>query len=362
MGVNEIDFRGLNASRGLNNGLQLGAQLGSMYRGNRLQDQELERAEQQRIVDDMARDALNIKQAPNMGLKRELLLKRIQQGEAAGRDMSDSRAVLALPDDQFNLEIDRVISKALPVSTLAGYDTSAGEREFKALVANLSPEDQEKARRIKLGLDARAVGSAAMTTATTDGLTEEVAGSEAVIAGAKSGASEEAKLKQQQIYLPKINAAVKEAEQEAVSRGEALSDLKRAKVAMPALLEAVGNLKSLAPLATSTFAGRAFDMAAKELGFGATDGATARAKYVAIVDNQVLPLLKQTFGAAFTVKEGESLKATLGDPNASPAEKMAQLDAFIEQKTRDIETKERQAGQAQDKPQSIDDLVNKYAN
>ena len=59
-------------------------------------------------------------------------------------------------------------------------------------------------------------------------------------------------------------------------------------------------------------------------------------EYVAKVDNQVLPLLRDTFGAAFTVKEGETLRATLGDPNKSPAEKKAVLRAFIEQKKRDV--------------------------
>ena len=62
----------------------------------------------------------------------------------------------------------------------------------------------------------------------------------------------------------------------------------------------------------------------------------------------MLPLLKETFGAAFTATEGESLKATMGDPDAAPEEKMAQLDAFIAQKLRDIETKERQLSQTQE--------------
>jgi len=85
-----------------------------------------------------------------------------------------------------------------------------------------------------------------------------------------------------------------------------------------------------------------FDFAVKQTGFGSTKGATSRVKFIAIVNNQVLPLLKETFGAAFTAQEGEALKATMGDPDASPEEKMAQLDAFIAQKTRDIETRERQ--------------------
>ncbi len=108
----------------------------------------------------------------------------------------------------------------------------------------------------------------------------------------------------------------------------------------------VDKLRELAPIATSTFGGRVFDTAVKELGFGATEGATASAKFGAMVNNQVLPLLKPTFGAAFTRPEGDALRATMGDIKASVEEKMATLDAFMEQKQRDIETKQRQLDQS----------------
>ena len=117
---------------------------------------------------------------------------------------------------------------------------------------------------------------------------------------------------------------------------------------MPGLTDAVGQLKDLAVIATSTFGGKLFDGAVKQTGFGSTKGATARAKFIAIVNNQVLPLLKETFGAAFTATEGEALKATMGDPDASPEEKIAQLDAFIDQKSRSIETNERQLDQTEE--------------
>lgn len=111
-----------------------------------------------------------------------------------------------------------------------------------------------------------------------------------------------------------------------------MTDLERSRAALPGLNEAVGELRKLSSIATETFAGRAFDTVSKELGFGPTKGKTARTKFIAVIDNQVLPLLKETFGAAFTVQEGENLKATMGDPNASHEERMAQLDAFIAQK------------------------------
>lgn len=105
---------------------------------------------------------------------------------------------------------------------------------------------------------------------------------------------------------------------------------------MPGLEKVVADLEVLADTATYTTIGQMGDTARREAGLPATEAAVARAKYIAMVDNQVLPMLRDTFGAAFTVKEGETLRATLGDPNKSPAEKKAVLRAFIDQKKRDV--------------------------
>jgi dephospho-CoA kinase len=88
-----------------------------------------------------------------------------------------------------------------------------------------------------------------------------------------------------------------------------------------------------------------WDSVAKQTGQLPREAAVARARYIAVVDNQVLPLLRDTFGAAFTQKEGETLRNTLGDPNKSPAEKKAVLRSFIEQKRRDLEALAMQSGQ-----------------
>lgn len=105
---------------------------------------------------------------------------------------------------------------------------------------------------------------------------------------------------------------------------------------LPGLQTVVDQLYDLSNTATFTRAGRLRDDARRALGLPAGQGAIDRAAYIAIVDNQILPLLRQTFGAAFTAKEGETLRATLGDPNASPEEKHAKLEAFIAQKERDL--------------------------
>jgi hypothetical protein len=226
---------------------------------------------------------------------------------------------------------------------------TAAQQEFASLTEGFSEEEQSKARRVKAGLAPRATGSAAQTIAAT-GSAEDVAASELTLSkGRESG-----KLQAQLALKPKIEQAVSLAREEARERGELLTDINRMEAAMPGLEESISQLRALGAVATSTIGGAAFDAVVKQSGFGSTEGATARAKFIAIIDNQVLPLLKETFGAAFTVSEGESLKATMGDPDAEPAAKMAQLDAFIEQKVRTLRSKKRQVGQpaqAQQAPQ-----------
>jgi hypothetical protein len=97
------------------------------------------------------------------------------------------------------------------------------------------------------------------------------------------------------------------------------------------------------------------------LGMDPRQAAVDRTRYIATVDNQVLPMLRDTFGAAFTVAEGETLRATLGDPNKSPKEKQAVLKAFIEQKRRDVQAMAYRTGQATPPPlQGGTDYKSKY--
>lgn len=121
-------------------------------------------------------------------------------------------------------------------------------------------------------------------------------------------------------------------------KAEAENDVLRQSVEskLPGLRRVVDTLTQLADTATYTQSGQIMDSVKRELGLPVGQGAIDRASYIAIVDNQVLPLLRDTFGAAFTQKEGETLRATLGAPNVSPAEKKAILEAFIQQKERDV--------------------------
>lgn len=123
--------------------------------------------------------------------------------------------------------------------------------------------------------------------------------------------------------------------------GVAQTELARMQANLPRLFDVTKKLSVLGKTATYTKAGILRDQAIKEAGAAPTKGAIARTEYVATVNNEILPLLRQTFGAAFTAQEGESLKATLGDPNASPAEKDAVLRAFIETKAEQVKSTKR---------------------
>ena len=172
-------------------------------------------------------------------------------------------------------------------------------------------------------------------------------------AGGKEEAKQEVKARIELATAPEIAKSIALAKAEGVTEADDRNRLASLDSNMQGLTDVVDNLKELGEVATFTMKGRAFDALTREFGFGVGDGADARAKFIAIVDNQILPLLKQTFGAAFTAKEGETLKKTLGDPNSSPSEKNAQLDAFIEAKRRDADNTRLKLGISAPKGQEI---------
>ena len=323
---------------------------------------ETARNEQNRVITSIAGSYGGVKSLVDAGKFNEaadaLEANKVVLSQSGVTNFADSDlAIEALRSgdaqaiNNIKLQGEQAIQLAKDRNLLGDKTSSAGTREFNKLIAEMSPEDQKKARRIKVGLDARKVGSGALTIA-QGGDTPIVAESEAAIEKAKSkgravgkaeGEGESATL----IANTKasIETAVTLAREDAQSRGEALTELQVANASMPSLVAVVDELKQLAPLATSTIGGNVFDFAVKELGFGSTEGSTAKAKFSSVINNQILPLLKQTFGAAFTKAEGDELKATMGNVDATPEEKIAQLNSFIDGKIREIQTKERQLGQ-----------------
>ncbi len=140
---------------------------------------------------------------------------------------------------------------------------------------------------------------------------------------------------------PSIEAKTQEASVLGKERGASAAKLESMTANMPKVQKFVSDLRDLANTATYTKGGQLVDAIMRETGQTPREGAVAREKFQAKINNEVLPLLRETFGAAFTVQEGESLRATLGDINKSPIEKQAALDAFIEAKVGEIESLQR---------------------
>jgi len=274
-------------------------------------------------------------------------LQMIQQGDTQG-------AVSSLK----NAEV-----LAQNVGLLGQSQLTAGQRDRSALVKELEgattesgmlkPIEQltakQKLAAVEGGLIPRAAISAQERIASTPELTTAVAESQAQITGATEGSKLDVKARK----LPSIESAVQKAKAMAKEQGLAFTDLNRSKAALPSLTKTIDELKMLAPIATSTLAGRGFDALSKELGFGATKGSTARTKFTALIQNQILPLLKPTFGGNTSDNELNQLKLTLADPNDAPENKIAALDAFLDQQKLKIESQERELSGIQEQQSQV---------
>lgn len=138
---------------------------------------------------------------------------------------------------------------------------------------------------------------------------------------------------------------------------EDVNQLRNLESNLPALQQMVGELKGLAKEGTYTRAGKLFDVAQTQLFGRATKGDVASSTYETKVNQNLLPLLKQTFGAAFTEKDREALQKTLGDPNAHPTIKAQALDSFIQNKVREIESKRRKVQSYSQQPIQNEEVI-----
>ncbi len=321
-------------------------------------------AEKNRVITSVASGAVELVPLLEQGdfaAAETSLETRLARLKTEGRDTRLTEQALAAVKSRDATQIQNVkkIAKATIegaerlglLETKAGGTVSAEQRGFENLIADFSDEEQAQARRVKAGLIAKAGDSAAERAARDEALGNQIVElerrKEAAKAEAKEVGSAKGKLRGAPLVAKaeaQIAAAVKIATTEAAARGEALTDLRKAEAGLPGLEEVVGKLRELSSIATFTITGKAFNLISKELGFGSTKGGTARAAYQATIDNQVLPLLKQTFGAAMTEGEGKRLAATLGDVDATPEAKQAQLDAFLDSQRRQIDNLNREIG------------------
>lgn len=308
--------------------------------------------------------ALQLKQIQDPQRKLQFLLQRKEQLKQSGVPSNDTDESIALAQQGRFEELNQLTDQAISIGQQLRRKGGASARAFAPETIRKVIGQDEKGEDIfglfsrQMIFDPNTKTSRAtetriegdLVTSTGETITQQRLGKielkkreeEAKAVGKALGEASTAPLVAE--TRSTIETAVKLASAAAAARGETLTDLARSEAALPGLRNAVAQLRELAPIVTSTIAGKIFDVSAKELGFGSTKGANARAKFIAIINNQVLPLLKPTFGGSFTVTEGDELKATLGDPDATPTQKMEQLDAFIDQKVRDIQAKQTELG------------------
>lgn len=170
------------------------------------------------------------------------------------------------------------------------------------------------------------------------------------IEGAKSGMKQQAEKNVDLEMNPQIKYAETRSGEIGKQRGEKETLYNSALSRLPQLNKTVLDLSELGKKASYTMGGIGTDIVARQAGY-TTNTAKARAEYISKVDNEILPLLRDTFGAAFTQKEGDTLKATLGAPNASPEEKDAVLRSFITSKYDTLQSMGREIGQTPELPE-----------
>ena len=273
------------------------------------QGQAIQRA---KILNQSARA---LKQIP-MANRQQVFSQMIPKFEQFGIDLGDQQPDLSDAGlDGYIAETQGIISDPSLLT--------ASMREFQSLTKGLTPEEQEKARRVKLGLDPRAGISAQERIAQDSRLAEKVGVSQASIEGAK----EAAKLGEQLKLKPEIEAAVKKAVSDVtVMAGlaeESRSDAKALnlyEVGMSGLSEALGQT-STGPV------------------MGMLPAVTAEAQIAEGAISAMAPILKQMFRAAgegtFTDTDQAMLMRMLPTRSDRPkarVSKLQNIDAIVRAK------------------------------
>lgn len=129
---------------------------------------------------------LQLKATPD-NQKAEFLTSKIAEGEAKGRDMTESMKALELVNQGRFEELSQGGDQLISIGERSGLiqreggAVSASDRGFDRLISGFSPEDQVIARRVKAGVTARAGSSSTERIAQDPTLSTQVARSKAEI-------------------------------------------------------------------------------------------------------------------------------------------------------------------------------------
>lgn len=230
--------------------------------------------------------------------------------------------------------IDRAVNFGVRTGMIKPLDgqQSAEGKSFESLIANFSPEDKTKARRVKAGLEPRMVGSA-IQTITEQGTEVDIAQVEEVLSNAK----ETGKLTAQHKLKPVVESAVISAVGQAKAEVDKLGEQRSNDKALGVYETAMGNLtKALDNTITGPF-------------IGFTPAMTSNAQIADGAIAMMLPLMKDVFRGAGegTFTEGDQkiltdLIPTRNDNSEARASKITMLDSMIRAKLKTAPVAETQ--------------------
>ena len=250
---------------------------------------------------------------------RELELERARQKVDIGQLQMEQQQDLAPLNKQI-IEADLAEKQSLINRNMVGL--TANQQEFASLTKGMSGEDIKKARRIKLGLDPRAVGSA-IQTITQLGTANEVGATESEIASAKEEGKLIAKLKLEPELERKVKNVIASVKADADAMGKDRDN------------NASFNLYQTA------FSGLAASLGQTATGpaFGLLPALTSKQQIADGAVAAVAPILKQMFRTAgegtFTDQDQKLLMQmvpTRSDTPEARGSKMQNIDAIVRAK------------------------------
>jgi hypothetical protein len=235
---------------------------------------------------DFVRSALRIQSLPD-DQKLQALRENRQTIINNDGDTADTDAGIKLAEardfETLNQGLDNIVASGVRQGIIPqlGGQLSAEQQTFDSLIKDFSEEDKTRARRVKAGLDERAVGSAIQTIAKT-GTAATIADVESVLASAK----ETGKLTAQLKLKPKVEAAVIMATGQAKLEVDKIGKNRSNKKALDVYTGAMSNLtKTLDNTITGPF-------------LGLTAGLTSNAQIADGAIAMMLPLMKDVFRGA----------------------------------------------------------------
>lgn len=239
-----------------------------------LQEKDQQRKAYLQQIGDMAFDAVELTplvQAGDVGQITTALDRRIEKIRARGGDPSDTidfrQRLLSgqITKDQAVQELNSVVSAAERIGVIK--PTGGTEmREFNEMTKGFTPEQRQKALRIKYGIDPRASLSAEERIAQDPSMTQMVAESKATISGAESGASEGAKLEQKIAKEPELERLKVQATEAAKLEAKINDTIAKAGRDAEGVNSILDMAEEMIPMATQSGVGAVADVAAGMVG------------------------------------------------------------------------------------------------